>query len=181
MKKVVVIFNGGTISMRVDERIHAAIPTLKGEDYSGKRFGYKIPDGYEFDVVVDGKIFLTPIKPKYPETYKECCGILGMTYDYPDIKMMSIDECNLYTSFIELIRCRNAYWKIAGEEMGLDRPWEPNWTNETTKYGIWPYQNTIIKDNAIRTNRMLVFPTHEIRDAFYENFIVLINNCKELL
>ena len=32
MKKVVVIFNGGTISMRVDERIHAAIPTLKGEE-----------------------------------------------------------------------------------------------------------------------------------------------------
>lgn len=30
-------------------------------------------------------------KPEYPKTYKECCGVLGMTYDYPDIKMVSID------------------------------------------------------------------------------------------
>lgn len=32
MKKVVVIFNGGTISMKVDERIKAAVPTLNGEE-----------------------------------------------------------------------------------------------------------------------------------------------------
>lgn len=32
MKKVVVIFNGGTISMTVDPRIKAAVPTLSGEE-----------------------------------------------------------------------------------------------------------------------------------------------------
>lgn len=32
MKKIAVIFNGGTISMRVDERIKAAIPSLTGEE-----------------------------------------------------------------------------------------------------------------------------------------------------
>lgn len=32
MKKVAVIFNGGTISMKVDEKIKAAVPTLSGED-----------------------------------------------------------------------------------------------------------------------------------------------------
>ncbi len=32
MKKVVVIFNGGTISMTVDPRIRAAVPTLSGEE-----------------------------------------------------------------------------------------------------------------------------------------------------
>lgn len=32
MKKVVVIFNGGTISMKVDERIKAAVPSLTGEE-----------------------------------------------------------------------------------------------------------------------------------------------------
>ncbi|WP_461612198.1 asparaginase [Clostridium sp. Marseille-QA1073] len=32
MKKVVVIFNGGTISMKVDPRIQAAVPTLSGEE-----------------------------------------------------------------------------------------------------------------------------------------------------
>ena len=32
MKKIAVIFNGGTISMKVDERIKAAIPSLTGEE-----------------------------------------------------------------------------------------------------------------------------------------------------
>jgi L-asparaginase len=32
IKKVAVIFNGGTITMKVDPRIHAAVPTLTGEE-----------------------------------------------------------------------------------------------------------------------------------------------------
>ncbi|WP_294350806.1 asparaginase [uncultured Clostridium sp.] len=32
MKKVAVVFNGGTISMKVDERLHAAVPSLSGEE-----------------------------------------------------------------------------------------------------------------------------------------------------
>ena len=32
MKKVAVIFNGGTISMKVDPKIQAAVPTLSGEE-----------------------------------------------------------------------------------------------------------------------------------------------------
>lgn len=32
MKKVAVIFNGGTISMKVDPRIHAAVPSLSGDE-----------------------------------------------------------------------------------------------------------------------------------------------------
>ena len=32
MKKIAIIFNGGTISMKVDERIKAAVPSLSGEE-----------------------------------------------------------------------------------------------------------------------------------------------------
>ena len=32
MKKIVVIFNGGTISMKVDPKIKAAVPSLTGEE-----------------------------------------------------------------------------------------------------------------------------------------------------
>ena len=32
MKKVAIVFNGGTISMKVDERIKAAVPSLNGEE-----------------------------------------------------------------------------------------------------------------------------------------------------
>ena len=32
MKKIAIIFNGGTISMKVDEKIKAAVPSLTGEE-----------------------------------------------------------------------------------------------------------------------------------------------------
>ncbi|SHE88925.1 asparaginase [Clostridium fallax] len=32
MKKVAIVFNGGTISMKIDPRIHAAVPSLSGEE-----------------------------------------------------------------------------------------------------------------------------------------------------
>ena len=40
---------------------------------------YKIPDGYEITEVSKDKVFIKPIKPKYPKTHEECCKILGIT------------------------------------------------------------------------------------------------------
>ena len=133
---------------------------------------YEIVDGYEFDKVENGKIILKPIKPKYPTTYVECKEMLDENIYYGFSVFMTLQN---------LIICRDAYWKIAGEQMGLGKPWEPDWLDETTKYGIQAYQNTVIKDNFIRTNCVFVFPTPEIRDAFYDNFKDLIEQCKELL
>ena len=167
-----------------EEPDKAKAPKLKGEDYSGKRFGYKIPDGYEFDVVVDGKIFLKPIKPKYPKTYDECCNEL-INYDkYRGITVAIAGisyKANLINSFTKLLICRDAYWKIAGKELGLGKPWEPDLENEEL-YCIQNYnkQITISRTNTA-FNKILIFPTEKMRDAFYENFKNLIEQCKELL
>lgn len=118
-------------------------------------------------------------KPVYPKTYEECEKILGLEDSI--IEGCLGYEYKLLNAFQKLLMCRDAYWKIAGEEMGLGKPWEPDWLDETTKYGIRTYQNTIIKDNLIRSNCTLVFPTLEIRDEFYDNFKDLIESCKELL
>ena len=156
----------------MEEKDKAKAPNLKGEDYSGKRFGYKIPDGYEFDVVVDGKIFLKPIKPKYPTTYEDCCKVLGisyraqLSYTNPDVERGNIyltKEKHLLDAFMKLRICRNAYWKIAGEEMGLGKPWEPDWDNLSTNHEFIK----IDKGCFIYSSRVLVFPTGEMRDAFY--------------
>lgn len=167
--------NGIVITLQ-EAKDKAKAPDLKGEDYSNKRFGYKIPDGYEFDTVENGEIILKPIKPKYPTTYEECREILGeqadVTYGY---------NRDILHNLQVLLVCRDAYWKIYGKQMGLGKPWKPDWLDETTKYGIYAYQNTIIKDNVIRTNRTLVFPTPEMQDDFYKNFKDLIEQCKELL
>lgn len=168
----------------------AKAPDIKGENYSGKRFGYKIPDGYEFDVVVDGKIFIKPIKPKYPTSYEECCKVLGvscraqLSYTNPVVEHNNIyltKEKHLLDAFMKLRIYRNAYWKIAGEEMGLGKSWEPDWDDETNKFTISNKCNKIFLNNTAWYAEVLSFPTAEMRDAFYENFKDLIEQCKELL
>ena len=134
--------------------------------------------GNDYEIVVEGgRTFVQRKKPKYPKTYEECCGVLGITFDYPDIRMVSNKEYNLYSRFIELIRCRDAYWEIAGKQMGLGKSWEPDWDNLSTNHEFIK----INKGCFTYSSRVLVFPTQEMRDAFYENFKDLIENCKELL
>ena len=53
----------------------AIAPVLTGEDLTYNRFGYKIPNGYEFDCIKNNEIIIKPKQPQYPKTYKECCDL----------------------------------------------------------------------------------------------------------
>ena len=138
---------------------------------------------YEF-TLKDGKTYFVKKKPKYPKDYEECCEVLGIS-DNRGFGFINLSECEniLMSSFIQLKRCCNAYWKIAGEELGLDKPWEPDWNDcAQRKFGLYTLENEIRCINLqVLKNIILVFPTEEIRDTFYENFKDLINQCKELL
>jgi hypothetical protein len=165
---------------------------LKGEDYSDRRFCYKIPNGYEIECVRENEIILKPVKPQYPKTYEECCKVLNLTKYPPALVPNKAVYINQYKDFpyyyeiqklAQLLVCRNAYWKIAGEEMGLGKPWNPC-------IGEWAYEKFVIQtvydeitclDTWCQTRNILEFPTPEIRDAFYENFKELIELVKELL
>lgn len=140
---------------------------------------YKIIDGYEFDRVENDKIILKVVKHKYPTTYKDCRAILD---DY-NIGSMSGYKASLFASLQDLFVCRDAYWKIAGAEIGLDKSWEsPLPSLFETVYCIRRKNNEIIKGSYRGgKSEILEFPTEEMRDAFYENFKDLIEQCKELL
>lgn len=141
---------------------------------------YKIPDGYETFSVKDDVIILKPKKQTYPKNYIECYEVLNISIDNDKVKGYN---SFLLENFQTLMVCRNAYWKIAGEEMGLGKPWEPDW-NDTTqiKYGLHTVENQIRNINLkILKNLVLVFPTIELRDEFHHNFSEIIENCKELL
>ena len=157
------------------------------------------PDGYLVGKITqtDNGMLVEYVekKPVYPKSYKECCDVLLIppyynlryhTYEpnydeYATSKTLLSLEDKLNT-LGKLFICRNAYWKIAGEQMGLDEPWD-------SKRGEWGYwieydinENKIYcQDSRILFNRLLLFPTEEMRDAFYENFKDLIEQCKELL
>ena len=141
-------------------------------------------NGYE--VVSDGgKFYVVKKSPQYPKTHVECCEIL-----YPNENFQTVAQTikghlgKKLFALQKLLVCRDAYWKIAGEQMGLGKPWKPDWEDQekaTIKYCICISGNVISKDKFYLTNFILSFPTEEMRDAFYENFNVLIDICKELL
>jgi hypothetical protein len=117
----------------------------------------------------------------------ECCDILGCcSYNIGfDRCETSYDESlqNTLLAFRELYICRDAYWKIAGEEMGLGEPWKPDWNDaDQNRYVIAYFCGNIEKSRwDYGYSTILTFPTAEMRDAFYENFKELIEQCKELL
>ena len=141
------------------------------------------PEGYQFvdengNVINATKIVLEKKKKEYPKTYEECCEILE---DVADCSL-SCFACGVLNNLQKLLLCRDAYWKIAGEEMGLGKPWEPDWTyNGATKYCIGVSENEIQNFSSSVAQYILAFPTEEMRDAFYENFKEEIESCKELL
>ena len=116
-------------------------------------------------------------KKEYPKTYEECAEMLGecaiMTHGY---------KRDLLNALQKLIVCRDAYWKIAGEEMELGEPWEPDWQDNTThKFIIHTIKDKIHCGVSLVKNHVLAFPTEEMRDAFKQNFDPDIEICKEFL
>ena len=135
---------------------------------------------YEIEVR-DGKTYAVKKKPKYPTTYVECCEVLG--YDNRETYCVCHTGANerLFESLYCLKVCRDAYWKIAGRELGLDKPWEPDWKSRNGFHCICTSESEIVLGIWYIENQILAFPTEEMRDAFYENFKELIESCKELL
>ena len=136
------------------------------------------------------KIVLEKKKKEYPKTYEECCKVLNIAVRDLDILDNMLDTTEiiysknldrLLNSFRKILICRDAYWKIAGEEMGLGKPWEPDYCSLKTKYTIVVIENKVVKLHTLSQNNILAFPTEEMRDAFYENFKEEIEMCKELL
>lgn len=165
-----------------ENRDEPKVPILFNRyDYAEGKCGYVIPDGYEFDCIKEGfqtEIILKPKKPQYPKDYVECCECLKHT---PFINNVSGYKRDTIAALQTLITCRDAYWKLAGTEMGLDKPWKPEWASGKPFYCISVNGNIIDKGKWYTDNKILAFPTPEMRDAFYENFRELIEQCKELL
>ena len=134
----------------------------------------------DYEIVVrDGKTYAVLKKSKYPKTFDECLNVL---YCKSVLRTIIGHKAELLFNLEKLLICRDAYWKIAGEEMGLDKPWEPDWNHINRKfYCIYNSKNNIVKNVIYSENKILAFPTEEMRDVFHENFKDLIEQCKELL
>ena len=138
-----------------------------------------IPKGYEFAGVDDNNqqvVFEKVKSQQYPTTVKECCETLKLLNHarngiagYKSGKLWALQK---------LLICRDAYWKLADD-------WKPDWENDKMYY---IYYNPNVHEIAYGLFSFgssfqvkLVFPTLEMRDAFYDNFEKEIEECKELL
>ena len=113
------------------------------------------------------KIVLEKKKSEYPKTIEECKDktVAGSGYK----------TAFLLTQLERLLICRDAYWKLAGD-------WKPDWSHSgQEKFTIRMYDGYRHFGHDKYLHSVLAFPTAEMRDAFYENFKDLIEECKELL
>jgi hypothetical protein len=137
----------------------------------------------EFDIKEeDGKWFAVKKRNRYPQSYEECRDLIEGCHD----ELFCADLVatgylsKLMERFARLIMCRNAYWLTAGREMGLEGMWEPDWS-DCRKFAIVVEGNEILTDVCLKRNRILVFPTEEMRDEFLKAFRKDIEECKEFL
>ena len=180
--------------------------TYKGTEYDGyenvKKVAYlsinnkeyadeievNLGDDYEYKFEMN-RLYILKKKPKYPTTYEECWKVRfevdGET-TLEEFHNVSGYYSEPLGALQKLLCCRDAYWKIAGEEMGLGEIWKPSYIEESFEQGspikyVLYYTGTHIAKERRASHYLLSFPTEEMRDAFYENFKVLIEQCKELL
>ena len=141
-----------------------------------------IPKGYKFAEIDDNyqQVVFEKIGCHYPKTYLECCSVLEIKCPYFNVAENGIRASTyknkLFGALKQLLICRDAFWKIAGN------PYDNE--NEDKTYCIYynrPCDKIELQDGYFDANAILDFPTKECRDAFYENFKDLIENCKELL
>ena len=140
------------------------------------------------------KWFAVKKKPKYPKTYEDCCKVLDFCGEYffttyeegihlpENNNIVKIHQILKSTSILtKLIICRNAYWKIAGDEMGLGKPWEP--THKDSVFSISRMHSKIVTECHLGGCCIFEFPTAEMRDAFKasDEISKLIEECKEFL
>ena len=159
------------------------VESLQGERFmSGFVKAIIPPEGYQFkdengNIINAQKIVLEKKKKEYPQTYEECCKV--MNYCCNPVATKTTHKEELIRRFQFLLLYRDAYWKIAGEEMGLGKPWEPS--KDKMVYSIYRHSNKIETDMFSGESVTFEFPTKEMRDAFFENFNKDIEICKEFL
>ena len=163
-----------------NEKMYLKLGTLKPE--TGQIvFGADSPHetelvlGDNFEVKVeDGKTYVVRKQSKYPNTYEECCKVLGVDSVINDNRGY---RWELLCSLQELLVCRDAYWKFAGD-------WKPDYFNPEKVYYYFIFNNggfVQTLSGKFPENKILIFPTDEMCMAFYDNFYDLIELVKELL
>ena len=115
---------------------------------------------------------------KFGETYIGTCSkFISRSVEtrdsvYDRYVCPSRKSAEAHLALIQLEQLRNCWWN----------GWKPEWdTKDNHFYTIHTFNGKIECSATAHRNAVLIFPTEEMRDEFYENFKSEIESCKELL
>lgn len=142
-----------------------------------KKHKVKIPQGYKVESTMTNApptsitINLKPIKKELPKTWVEYCRIAQHYSGF--FNVTTTDSCyhSQMESLYRLLKLRDHY----------NDGWEPDWTDNCSKYAIWIDDNDQSRAITIHTSSVLAFKTEALRDEFLSNFQELIKTAKPLL
>lgn len=171
IKDIIAELKGLIAIKEIDDEIEAFVKSAST---------WECPEGYIFkdengNIINAKKIVLEKKQREYPKSYEECIGKLPINWD----GKVEGYKCDLLTTFQKLLICRDAYWKLYGEEIGLGKPWKPD--SDEDCFFISRSRNSVLLSHSKGNSEIFEFPTKEMRDSFKKNFDPDIEFCKELL
>lgn len=121
---------------------------------------------------IDGQFFIVRKKKVYPDSCHEAEKILSYDTREDAVKIIENHGYDLH-ALARLLIIRQAYLKVA------NIPFKEDGTQE--QFIITRFNGEITKMSTQHRNSLLSFPTEELRDMFYNNFIRDIKACKNLI
>ena len=130
---------------------------------------FEIPKGYKLKQRIFDKFVFERMNDR-PTDIKEALEILDLS-----MLMEGNYRKGQLNTLQQLLIFRDAWWKMADD-------WKPDWTNfKVNKFCIGVDRIITSDCNKVTGNKILAFPPKEMRDAFYDAFVELINEVKEFL
>lgn len=130
-----------------------------------------IPEGWEFAGYENGEVKIRKVEPELPTYFKDALKTINVLEIHS--VLVPRDMHGAVSALCKLLIYRNAWWQRLG--------WKPDFNDAAIKYAVKVYKNQTENLTANIDNRILVFPTEEVRDKFAETFRDLIEEAKELL
>lgn len=131
-----------------------------------------LPDDWEVKEVIDNKIIIREKEKELPKTYEDCFNVVGRNVGFTVFMPCGLDKA--MRALGKLLLCRNAWWKQLG--------WKPDWNDQNQKkYCIGLIKGKVESTTNEGSNRILAFPSEEVRYQFLDSFRDLIEEAKELL
>ena len=132
-----------------------------------------IPEGWEFAGYENGEVKIRKAESEFPTDYEKALGAVKVS----EIRSLLVPRGlhGAVSALCKLLIYRNAWWEKLG--------WWPIWGCMDIKYciGTTDENDKVQLFTTMKDNRILAFPTEEVRDKFAETFKDLIEEAKELL